>query len=88
MTTSKRSIRIVAQQETTTLSKGQKTFNTLVGKIAGQRDLLTQWQVAADACHNRVASVFLPMQRSFQALQVEFVRALDKVLDKPGLTKS
>lgn len=88
MTTSRKTIRIVAQQATATLSKGQKTFNTLVEKIAQQRDMLAQWQVAADACKHKVASEFLPLQRNFQALQCVFARALDQVLDKPGLTKT
>jgi hypothetical protein len=88
MTTSKKSVRIVAQQATATLSKGQKTFNTLVEKIAKQRDVLAQWQVAAEACKTKVASEFQPLYREFQAQQVVFAWALDQKLDKPGLTKT
>lgn len=88
MSTAKKTIRIVAQQATATLSKGQKTFNTLVEKIAKQRDLFAQWQVAADAYQQKVASDYRPLQRSFQGLQADFVRGLDRAMDKPGLTNT
>ena len=88
MPTSKKTVRIVAQQATATLSKGQKTFNTLVEKIAKQRDMLAQWQAVAQTYQQKVASDYHPLRRSFQELQAGFVRGLDQMLDKPGLTKT
>lgn len=88
MPTSKKTIRIVAQQPTATLSKGQKTFNTLVEKIAQQRDTLTQWQAVALTYQQKVARDYHPMQRAFQDLQAAFARSLDQLLEKPGLTKT
>lgn len=88
MPNSQKTIRIVAQQATASLSKGQKTFNTLVEKISKQRDLLAQWQAVAQTYQQKVSSDYQPLRRSFQNLQADFVRGLDQMLDKPGLTKT
>ncbi|MES2952552.1 MAG: hypothetical protein V4858_28825 [Pseudomonadota bacterium] len=65
MTAKPKSVRIIAQQDNPTLSKGQKTFNTLVEKIALRREQLTQWQTTERACVQKVASDFMPLMQSF-----------------------
>ncbi|MEO5797330.1 MAG: J domain-containing protein [Rhodoferax sp.] len=86
--TAPRQIRIVPPQAQSTLSPGQKAFNTLVAKIAKQRDLLLQWQTAADSYRHKVASDYAPLQAQYRAAQVAFANGLDKALGQPGLTKA
>ena len=88
MPTAKKTICIVAQQATAPLSKGQNTFNTLVAKIARQRDMLAQWQAVVQTYQQKVASDYRPVREVFHGLQTAFAHRLDQLLDKPGLTKT
>jgi hypothetical protein len=81
-------IRIVAQHDQAPLSKGQKTFNTLVKKIETSRKELAQWQAVAVIYQQKVAQDFVPLLKRFQELQAAMVHGLDQALDAKGLTKS
>lgn len=88
MTVQHKPVRIIPQHDKPALSKGQKTFNTLVEKIAARRDKLAQWQAAAEAYQNKVGRDYAPLMQSFHALQADFVHGLDQAVNKPGLTKT
>ena len=81
-------LRIAAQPDQPKLSKGQKTFNTLVKKIEASRQTLAQWQTVLLAVQQKVASVYAPLLQTFQELQAAMVRALDKSLDRKGISNS
>ena len=83
-----RPLRIAAQPDQPKLSKGQKTFNTLVKKIEASRQTLAQWQTVLLAVQQKVASVYAPLLQTFQELQAAMVRALDKSLDRKGMSNS
>jgi hypothetical protein len=79
---------IALQPDKANLSKGQQTFNKLVKQIAASREKLTQWQAFLLTFERRVASEHAPLIENFRGLQATMVRALDKALDRKGLTKS
>ena len=81
-------IRIIAQHDQAQLSKGQKTFNSLVKKIEASRKELAQWQAVSVLYQNKVAQDFVPLLKRFQELQIAMVHGLDQALDAKGLTKS
>lgn len=88
MTARSTSIRISAQRDQPILSKGQKTFNTLVMKIEAGRKELSQWQGVVVIYQQKVASDFAPLLKTFQELQTAMVHCLDQALDQKGITKS
>lgn len=81
-------IQIALQTDQPTLSRGQKTFNTLVKKIDASRKALAQWQSVADSYHQKVASDFAPLLQTYRSLQTAMVHGLDQALDQKGLTKT
>ena len=88
MTRQTTSVRIAAQTDQPNLSKGQKAFNTLVKKIEASRQELGLWQIALEAYQQKVAAECVPLQKSFAALRVEFLHALDRALDRHKLTRA
>jgi hypothetical protein len=88
MTARSTPVRISAQRDQATLSKGQKTFNSLVKKIEASRHELAQWQLVVVSYQQKVASDFAPLLKKFQDLQTAMVHCLDQALDAKGLTKS
>lgn len=82
------SVLIAAQTDQPNLTKGQKTFNTLVKKIEASRQELGLWQIAFEAYQQKIAAECLPLQKSFVALRVEFLHVLDRALDRHKLTRA
>ncbi len=81
-------LRITPQPNQPPLSKGQRTFNSLVKKIEASRASLAEWQAVVLACDLKVASVYAPLLKNFRELQAEMVRVLDRSLDRKGLSKA
>lgn len=73
--------------EQPTLSKAQKTFNTLVEKIEQRRLELEQWQAAIERYHQKVAAEMQPVAKKLGDLHVAMLKALDAALNTKGLTK-
>ena len=80
-------IRISVTPDKSTLSKAQKTFNTLVGRIEVRRQELEHWQVVIERYHQKVAGEMQPVAKKLGDLQVAMLKALDAALETAGLTK-
>lgn len=72
------SVTIVPSQACPQLSKIQKTFNTLIGKIEKQRTALAAWEAAAARYRSRKAGEWEPLRESIRARRREWVLALDR----------
>lgn len=81
-------LRIAAQPDQQKLSKGQKSFNARVKKIEACRQTLAQWQTVLLAVEQKIAGDYTPLVRTLQGLQADMVRALDKSLDRKGISNS
>ncbi len=80
-------IRIAAQPDQPALSKVQKAFNALTEKIQSRRKELSDWQIAAEAYHQKVTGDVLPLREAFANAQKELLYALDHALDRHKLTR-
>jgi hypothetical protein len=78
---------ITPQTDQSLLKKGQKTFNTLIQKIEVRRKQLTDWQIATEAYHQKVATECLPLREAFANGQKDLLYALDQALDRHKLTR-
>lgn len=81
-------VRIASQPHQPNLSKGQKTFNTLVKRIESSRETLVQWQVVLVTYQQKVATDYVPLAQTFRELQGTMVHCLDLALDRKGLTQA
>lgn len=81
-------VRIASQPHQPNLSKGQKTFNTLVKRIESSRETLVQWQVVLVTYQQKVATDYVPLAQTFRELQGTMVHSLDLALDRKGLTQA
>ena len=88
MTRPTSSVRIAPQTDQPNLSKGQKTFNTLVKKIEASRKDLGLWQAASVAYQQKVANDYAPLHKTFSGLRIDMLHALDRALDRHVLTKA
>jgi curved DNA-binding protein CbpA len=70
------------------LSKQQKAFNTLVGKIRRARDRLQQWHDATQRAAQAQAAHINPKMRSLNARRKELVLALDAMQCDPRYNKT
>ena len=80
-------IRIAPQPKQPNLSKGQRTFNTLVRKIESSRQTLVQWQDVMLTYQQKVASDHAPLVKTYRELQAAMVHGLDQALDRTGFRK-
>lgn len=53
MTSTSRSVSIAPDHNTSSLSKAQKTFNSLIGKIGKRRKRLRDWETVTPAFQKR-----------------------------------
>lgn len=81
-----KTVRIAADQAQ--LSKGQKTFNTLIKQIEGRRAQLAAWEAVVPSYQQKYASELIPLVDASVDLQVEMVYCLDRACDQKGLTKT
>jgi hypothetical protein len=82
-----KAISISTAQGQSTLSKGQKSFNTLIKKIEAKRIELAAWQEAIPFYQKKHSLELAPLIEIAQELHVEIVYSLDRVCGQKGLTK-
>lgn len=70
------------------LSAQQKKFNRHIERIAQQRALLADWQLAIASYRERHAREVVPQQKESRELMVELVQHLDSASDNKKLTKA
>lgn len=70
------------------LSPQQKKFNTQVERIARQRALLADWEVATGAFRTRYAAEYQPLLAAHQTLMRELVQWLDAEASPRKLSKA
>lgn len=78
----------IAQPAAAKLSPAQKKFNSLVKRIAEQRELLAQWELAVPLYRERRTREFSPLLDEYRVLSVQMVRALHDACSRKGLTKA
>ena len=70
------------------LSPAQKKFNSLVKRIAEQRELLADWELAVPLYRERRTREFSPLMDDYRVVSVQFVRLLHAAYGRKGLTKA
>lgn len=83
-----KTVSIATSQDPSTLSKQQKTFNTLIKQIEKSRAQLVAWEAASQAYSEKYAREWVPLVETSQALQVKFVHRLDQASSRSGLSKT
>jgi hypothetical protein len=86
--TNHQSVSIAPDHNRSTLSKGQKTFNSLIQQIEKRRMRLRAWESATATFHQRYVNDFLPLEQSSADLQIQMVHCLDRAYEHKGLTKA
>ena len=82
------SISISLKQNNARLSKPQKLFNSLIGRIEKQRALLAGWEAVMPRFQQHYAANMQPLLGQTEAMRLEFVRRLDKAYAQKGLSKT
>lgn len=83
-----RSLSIVSGTGKAQLSKGQKTFNSLIKQIEQARARLAAWEIAIPRYQQKQSAELQPLIDEAQALQIKAVQALDLAHGQSGITKS
>lgn len=78
----------IAQPAAAKLSPAQKKFNSLVKRIAEQRELLSQWELAMPLYRERREREFTPLLDDYRVLSVQMVRVLHLASGRKGLGKA
>lgn len=73
---------LVVAQATQVLSPQQKKFNTLMQRIAKQRAVLGEWDVAMDLFRQRYASEMQPQLQMLFERKLQLVRLLDRLSEQ------
>lgn len=71
-----------------TPSKGQKSFNSLIGRIEERRATLAEWEAFEPEFRRKFNNELAPLEDTFDAVRIELVRRLDQSHDLKGLTKT
>ena len=71
-----------------TPSKGQKSFNSLIGRIEERRARLAEWEAFEPEFRRKFNDELAPLEDAFDAVRIELVRRLDQSHDLKGLTKT
>jgi len=87
MTGSTTSLSIVAQHGDAKLSKGQKTFNSLIKQIEASRATLRTWEQANTSYQKRYVEEVLPLEQRLSELKRTMVHSLDQAWSQSRLTK-
>jgi hypothetical protein len=82
------SISISLKQNKALLSKPQKLFNSLIGRIGKQRALLAAWEAVMPRFQQHYAANLQPLIGQTASMRLEFVRRLDKAYAQKGLSKT
>lgn len=83
-----KTVAISTTREQNTLSKGQKTFNSLIKQIEQKRVRLAAWEAAGPRYQKKYTEELLPMVEAAELLQVRMVHRLDWASSEKGLTRT
>ena len=83
-----KTISIANGQNQSPLSKGQKTFNTLIKQIEQRRTRLAAWEAAIPPYRQKYAGELVPLVEALEALQTKIAYRLDRAIGLKGITNS
>lgn len=86
--TNRQSVSIAPAHNRTTLSQGQKTFNSLIKQIEKRRMRLRDWDSVMPTIQQRYVNEYLPLEQASTDLQIRMVYCLDQAYEQKGLTKT
>ncbi|EDT44042.1 J domain-containing protein [Burkholderia ambifaria] len=81
-------VAIAPGHETASLSKAQKTFNTLVKHIEKRRERLGAWEAVMPAFQKKFVDALLPLEQESMALRIKLIHLLDDAFLQKGLSKA
>ncbi len=81
-------VAIAPGHETASLSKAQKTFNTLVEHIEKRRARLGAWEAVMPAFQKKFVDGLLPLEQEATALRIRLIHLLDDAFLRKGLSKA
>ncbi len=84
----RQSVSIAPDHNRTTLSQGQKTFNSLIKQIEKRRIRLRAWETVTPTFQQRYVNEYLPLEQTSTDLQIRMVHCLDRAYEQKGLTKA
>ncbi|WP_321792766.1 molecular chaperone DnaJ [Burkholderia pyrrocinia] len=79
---------IAPSHETASLSKAQKTFNTLVKQIEKRRERLGAWEAVMPVFQKKFVDGLLPLEQVSTALRISMLHRLDDAFLQKGLSKA
>ncbi|WP_423761718.1 J domain-containing protein [Burkholderia sp. NLJ2] len=79
---------IAPSHETASLSKAQKTFNTLVKQIEQRRERLGAWEAVMPVFQKKFVDGLLPLEQASTALRIGLLHRLDDAFLQKGLSKA
>ncbi|KML62502.1 molecular chaperone DnaJ [Burkholderia cepacia] len=81
-------VAIAPHHETASLSKAQKTFNTLVKQIEQRRERLGAWDAVLPIFQKKFVDGLLPLEQASTALRIGMLHRLDDAFLQKGLSKA
>ncbi|WP_175771529.1 J domain-containing protein [Burkholderia ambifaria] len=81
-------VAIAPGHETASLSKAQKTFNTLVKQIEKRRERLGAWDAVMPAFQKKFVDALLPLEQESTALRIKLLHLFDDAFLQKGLSKA
>ncbi|MBN3830978.1 J domain-containing protein [Burkholderia sp. Ac-20344] len=81
-------VAIAPGHETASLSKAQKTFNTLVKQIEKRRERLGAWEAVMPDFQKKFVDALLPLEQASTALRIRLLNLLDDAFLQKGLSKA
>ncbi|WP_269501897.1 J domain-containing protein [Burkholderia sp. IMCC1007] len=81
-------VAIAPGHDTASLSKAQKTFNTLVKQIEKRRERLGAWDAVMPAFQKKFIDGLLPLEQQATALRIRLIHLLDDAFLQKGLSKA
>ncbi|RQR28161.1 J domain-containing protein [Burkholderia sp. Bp9142] len=81
-------VAIAPGHETASLSKAQKTFNTLVKHIEKRRERLGAWEAVMPVFQKKFVDALLPLEQEATALRIRLIHLLDDAFLRKGLSKA
>ncbi|WP_105132099.1 J domain-containing protein [Burkholderia sp. BE12] len=81
-------VAIAPGHETASLSKAQKTFNTLVKHIEKRRERLGAWEAVMPAFQKKFVDALLPLEQEATGLRIRLIHLLDDAFLQKGLSKA
>ncbi|WP_207002265.1 J domain-containing protein [Trinickia mobilis] len=86
--TNLRSVSIAHDHDKPALSKGQKTFNSLIKQIEKRRIRLRAWETVTPTFQQQYVNELLPLDQTSTTLQIRMVHCLDRAYEQRELTKA